>query len=112
MSDGMPARLPASSSLVDVLDRVLDKGIVIDAYVRVCVVGIDLLTVDARIVVASIQTYFEYAPLLAAPTTLAWQGRGGLPSGPDPVASTAHGVGSKRPPTASMPRARSSAGPP
>jgi gas vesicle structural protein len=111
MSNGMPARLPASSSLVDVLDRVLDKGIVIDAYVRVCVVGIDLLTVDARIVVASIQTYFEYADLLAAHTVLAWQRRGGLHSGePGPFASTAREVG--QPPPASSPPARSSAGPP
>ena len=48
-------------SLVDVLDRVLDKGIVIDAWVRVSLVGIDLLSVEARIVVASIDTYLRYA---------------------------------------------------
>jgi len=47
--------------LVDVLDRVLDKGIVIDAWVRVSLVGIDLLTVEARVVVASIDTYLRYA---------------------------------------------------
>ena len=45
----------------DVLERVLDKGIVFDAWVRVTVVGIDLLTVDARIVVASLETYLKYA---------------------------------------------------
>lgn len=54
-------RVPAGSSLVDVLDRVLDKGIVIDAYVRVSLVGIDLVTVEARIVVAAIDTYLKYA---------------------------------------------------
>ena len=47
-------RSPSGSSLIDVLDRVLDKGIVIDAWVRVSLVGIDLVTVEARIVVASI----------------------------------------------------------
>lgn len=54
-------RTPAGSSLVDVLDRVLDKGIVIDAYVRVTVVGIDLIGVEARIVVASVETYLKYS---------------------------------------------------
>ena len=54
-------RAPAGASLIDVLDRVLDKGIVIDAYVRVSLVGIDLVTVEARIVVAAIDTYLKYA---------------------------------------------------
>jgi gas vesicle structural protein len=54
-------RAPAGTSLIDVLDRVLDKGIVIDAYVRVSLVGIDLVTVEARIVVAAIDTYLKYA---------------------------------------------------
>jgi hypothetical protein len=54
-------RSPAGTSLVDVLDRVLDKGIVIDAYVRVALVGIDLVTVEARIVVASVDTYLKYS---------------------------------------------------
>jgi gas vesicle structural protein len=54
-------RAPANSSLIDVLDRVLDKGIVIDAYVRVSLVGIDLITVEARVVVASIETYLKYS---------------------------------------------------
>lgn len=54
-------RSPAGTSLIDVLDRVLDKGIVIDAYVRVSLVGIDLVTVEARIVVAAIDTYLKYA---------------------------------------------------
>ena len=54
-------RAPGGTSLIDVLDRVLDKGIVIDAWVRVSLVGIDLITVEARIVVASIDTYLRYA---------------------------------------------------
>ena len=54
-------RSPSGSSLIDVLDRVLDKGVVIDAWVRVSLVGIDLVTVEARIVVASIDTYLKYS---------------------------------------------------
>jgi hypothetical protein len=54
-------RASGGTSLVDVLDRVLDKGIVIDAWVRVSLVGIDLITVEARVVVASIDTYLKYA---------------------------------------------------
>ena len=54
-------RAAGGSSLVDVLDRVLDKGIVIDAWVRVSLVGIDLITVEARVVVASIDTYLKYS---------------------------------------------------
>ena len=54
-------RQRAGTSIIDVLDRVLDKGIVIDAWVRVCLVGIDLITVEARIVVASIATYLQYS---------------------------------------------------
>ena len=51
----------ASSSLVEVIDRILDKGVVIDAWVRISLVGIDLITIEARIVVASIDTYLRYA---------------------------------------------------
>jgi len=54
-------RISGGSSLIDVLDRILDKGIVIDAWVRISLVGIDLITVEARIVVASIDTYLKYA---------------------------------------------------
>jgi hypothetical protein len=54
-------RSAGGTSLIDVLDRVLDKGIVIDAWVRVSLVGIDLITVEARVVVASIETYLRYA---------------------------------------------------
>lgn len=54
-------RAQGGSSLIDVLDRVLDKGIVIDAWLRVSLVGIDLVTVEARVVVASIDTYLKYS---------------------------------------------------
>lgn len=47
--------------LLDVLDRILDKGIVVDAWIRFSLAGLDFLTVEARIVVASIETYLEYA---------------------------------------------------
>ncbi|MFI7673867.1 gas vesicle protein GvpJ [Actinophytocola sp. NPDC049390] len=52
---------PTSSSLADVIDTILDKGLVIDAYVRVSLVGIELLTIDARVVVASVDTYLRFA---------------------------------------------------
>jgi hypothetical protein len=52
---------PAPSGLADVIEIILDKGIVIDAYVRVSVVGIELLTLDARIVIASVDTYLRFA---------------------------------------------------
>ncbi|WP_436964910.1 gas vesicle protein GvpJ [Staphylococcus xylosus] len=50
-----------TSSLAEVIDRILDKGIVIDAYVRVSVVGIEILTIEARIVIASVDTWLRYA---------------------------------------------------
>jgi hypothetical protein len=52
---------PAPSGLADVVDIILDKGLVIDAYVRVSLVGIELLTVDARVVIASVDTYLRFA---------------------------------------------------
>ncbi len=54
-------RAPHPSSLADVLDLVLDKGIVIDAYVRLALVGIEILTLDARVVIASVDTYLRFA---------------------------------------------------
>jgi hypothetical protein len=62
-------RASGGASLIDVLDRVLDKGIVIDAWVRVSLVGIDLITVEARVVVASIDTYLKYTEAVATATT-------------------------------------------
>jgi Gas vesicle protein. len=50
-----------SSSLADVIDRILDKGVVIDAFVRVSLVGIELLAIEARIVIASVDTWLKYA---------------------------------------------------
>ena len=64
-------RTPGGTGLVDVLDRVLDKGIVIDAWVRLSVVGIDLITVEARVVVASIDTYLKYAEAVGQVGTVA-----------------------------------------
>ena len=54
-------RAPRPSSLADVLDVVLDKGVVIDAYVRLAVLGIELVTIDARVVIASVDTYLRFA---------------------------------------------------
>jgi hypothetical protein len=64
-------RAAGGSSLIDVLDRVLDKGIVIDAWVRVSLVGIDLITVEARVVVASIDTYLKYSEAVGAAASAA-----------------------------------------
>ena len=50
-----------SSSLVEVIDRILDKGVVIDAWVRVSLVGIEILAIEARIVASSVETYLKYA---------------------------------------------------
>jgi hypothetical protein len=54
-------RAPSPSGLADVIDLILDKGLVIDAYVRVAVIGIELITIDARIVIASVDTYLRFA---------------------------------------------------
>ena len=72
-------RAAGGTSLVDVLDRVLDKGIVIDAWVRVSLVGIDLITVEARVVVASIDTYLKYAEAVGQVATAS---RPALETGP------------------------------
>jgi gas vesicle structural protein len=58
---GGSAARPSPSGLADVIDTILDKGLVIDAYVRVSLVGIELLTIDARVVVASVDTYLRFA---------------------------------------------------
>lgn len=72
-------RASGGTSLIDVLDRVLDKGIVIDAWVRVSLVGIDLLTVEARVVVASIDTYLKYSEAVGQVPSVS---RPGLESAP------------------------------
>ena len=54
-------RAPSPSGLADVIDLILDKGLVIDAYIRISVIGIELITIDARIVIASVDTYLRFA---------------------------------------------------
>src|SRR5256885_334544 len=60
-ASGYLQRAPSPSGLADVVDLILDKGLVIDAYIRVAVIGIELITIDARIVVASVDTYLRFA---------------------------------------------------
>ncbi|HET8751257.1 MAG TPA: gas vesicle protein GvpJ [Gaiellaceae bacterium] len=60
-SAGYLTRAPRSSGLADVLEILLDRGLVIDAYVRVSLVGIELLTIDLRVVIASVDTYLRFA---------------------------------------------------
>lgn len=59
------------SSLAEVVDRILDKGIVIDAWAKVSLVGIELLTIEARVVVASVETYLKYAEAIGLTATAA-----------------------------------------
>jgi hypothetical protein len=80
-------RAPGGTSLIDVLDRVLDKGIVIDAWVRISLVGIDLITVEARVVVASIDTYLRYAEAMGITAPVARP-----PLGPAPRESLVTGT--------------------
>lgn len=61
----------ASSSLVEVVDRILDKGIVIDVWARVSLVGIELLAIEARVVIASVETYLKYAEAIGLTATAA-----------------------------------------
>jgi len=61
----MASQNPDVSSLAEVLDRILDKGVVVDAWARISLVGIELLTVEARVVVASVDTYLHYAEEMA-----------------------------------------------
>lgn len=57
------------SSLAEVIDRILDRGAVIDAYVRVTLVGIELLAIEARVVIASVDTWLKYAEAVGLTTT-------------------------------------------
>ena len=61
----MVRREPNASSLAEVLDRILDKGVVIDVWARISVIGIELITVEARVVVASVDTFLHYAQEIA-----------------------------------------------
>ena len=67
-----------SSSLAEVVDRILDKGIVIDVWAKVSLVGIELLSIEARVVIASVETYLKYAEaigLTATAASPAWSSR-------------------------------------
>jgi hypothetical protein len=61
----------ASSSIVEVVDRILDKGVVVDAWVRISLVGIELLAIEARVVVASVETYLKYAEAIGLTASIA-----------------------------------------
>ena len=65
-------RAAATTSAIEVLDHVLDKGIVVDSWMSVSVVGLSLVTVEARIVVASIETYVNHAEPVARTHAVAW----------------------------------------
>ena len=60
-----------TSGLAEVIDRILDKGIVIDAWVKIALVGIELLSIEARVVIASVETYLKYAEAIGLTTTAA-----------------------------------------
>ena len=101
-------RAAGGTSLVDVLDRVLDKGIVIDAWVRVSLVGIDLITVEARVVVASIDTYLKYAEAVGQVSTASRPAIEAVPA-PTPVLeplTTNEGLLERRARPVGAPRAR------
>jgi gas vesicle structural protein len=93
----MSAERESGAVPVEVLDRVLDKGIVIDAHVSVAVVGVELLAVEARVVVASIQTYLTHAdalaftPTAARPPALGADGPTIVQIGPGEAAPAAYG---------------------
>jgi hypothetical protein len=70
---------PKPSGLADVIDIILDKGLVIDAYVRVSLIGIELLTIDARIVIASVDTYLRFAEAVGRLNIADQGGSQGLP---------------------------------
>jgi len=60
-----------STSLAEVIDRILDKGIVVDAWIRVSLVGIELLAIEARVVVAGVDTFLKYAEAVGLTTSAA-----------------------------------------
>src|SRR6476620_1642733 len=70
---------PKPSGLADVIDVILDKGLVIDAYVRVSLIGIEILTIDARIVIASVDTYLRFAEAVNRLDIVNEDGSDGLP---------------------------------
>lgn len=86
---GGPAGGPSSSGLADVIDTILDKGLVIDAYVRLSLVGIELITIDARVVVASVDTYLRFAEAVNRLNISESDPKAGLPELVDDVMSGA-----------------------
>ena len=82
---------PRPSGLADVIEVILDKGLVIDAYVRVSLIGIEILTIDARIVIASVDTYLRFAEAVNRLDLMATE------SQPLPEMGIAEGAGSTRP---------------
>ena len=87
--DSQVRRAPSSSGLYDVLDLILDKGIVVDAFVRVSLVGIELVTIDLRVVIASVDTYLRYAE--GAERLQLYKPRGGEDQLPDMMGATKGG---------------------
>ncbi len=67
----MVEKTNSSSSLAEVIDRILDKGIVVDAWARISLVGIELLAIEARVVIASVETYLRYAEAVGLTATAA-----------------------------------------
>ncbi len=72
----------ASSSLAEVVDRILDKGVVVDAWVRVSLVGIELLAIEARIVIAGVDTFLKYAEAVGLTAAAAENQGENVPGGP------------------------------
>ncbi|MBI5445103.1 MAG: gas vesicle structural protein GvpA [Deltaproteobacteria bacterium] len=70
-----PSTVPAAGTLAEVVGLILDKGIVVDAWLRVSLVGIEILTVEARVVIASVDTYLRYADALGVTASAATPAR-------------------------------------
>jgi gas vesicle structural protein len=81
MRAGPAPKMGGSSSLADVLNVVLDKGIVIDVWARVSIIGIEILTVEARVVIASVETYLRYAEAIGLTALAAAPGQGAAQNG-------------------------------
>jgi hypothetical protein len=64
-------RMGGASGLSEVIDRILDKGVVVDAWVRLSLVGIELLAIEARVVIASVETYLKYAEAIGLTARIA-----------------------------------------
>src|ERR1700756_4438246 len=86
---GGGAAQSSPSGLADVIDTILDKGLVIDAYVRVSLVGIELVTIDARVVIASVDTYLRFAEAVNRLDIANEDSKAGLPDLVDDVTSGA-----------------------